>query len=686
MYRITLKNVLPAALLLAGANAFAADNDVTLASGAKTTWANVVSALNSSADKTLLQARVTQAEKVVADLEKNNQKEVTTTAEWLVNLQAQSKSFASIYDNVVNDDSYNPEQPTIYFKIAKGRGTNATKTLYFSFVEVDNTYTPALPAAFYEAVDADVNGTDATKITSLRIFLGKTDGANNYSENSGFLVETVDGVDPNTIGDVINEAIQSDELTKECQTTEETEEYKAATAELKAAQDALAAAEDTNKEVTYSTITLNGNVTAETTISSEFTGKIIGNGFVINAPRNGVFSNFNGSLEYAAVNGTFAKTEGDEAKFTDVAIWTGSNGKVYNDNSEVTECKTFGETAFAARDNFGVAASNKLAQLTDDESNKVYSIQVYTQDEAGNPTYVTYAGDAFTDLNGRPVTVGDNQFVESKSNDLKVANVFYKDGEKYYAHLVEIKDGVDFFCPVAIEEAEEVKYDREFKAGYNTLFLPFNYKASDFSSKASVGKYDKVNEENKFQFTGISTIPANTPVLVNADAVCTLTTYYASIAKTEPVKMEDCFGILAQTPYTAVTGKVFGLTGNETFMYAGNKSKDLAAFRMYVVYDFPTSGTEENPESQSVSRGITFLEPMDEDMTGIESVDNDANGFAVAGGAGVISINSAADCGNVAVYSVDGRVAANAYVTAGTTTVEVPAGLYIVNGQKVIVK
>ena len=240
MYRITLKNVLPAALLLAGANAFAADNEVKLASGEDTTWASVVAALNGGTDSEALALRVQNAANAVKNFQGDSIE--TTTAEWLVNLQAQSKSFASIYDNVVNDDTYNPEQPTIYFKIAKGRGTNSTKTLYFSFVEVDNTYTAALPAAFYEAVDADVNGTDATKITSLRIFLGKTDGVENYSENSGFLVETVDGVDPNTIGDVINTAIQSKTLTEQYQTEGFTAAYQAVKdayeSALKAQQDA----------------------------------------------------------------------------------------------------------------------------------------------------------------------------------------------------------------------------------------------------------------------------------------------------------------------------------------------------------------------------------------------------------------------------------------------------------------
>ena len=691
MYRITLKNVLPAALLLAGANAYAADNEVTLASGETTTWASVVAALNGGTDSEALALRVQNAANAVKNFQGDSIE--TTTAEWLVNLQAQSKNFASIYDDVVNDETYVPKQPTIYFKIAKGRGTNATKTLYFSFVEVDDTYTAALPAAFYEAVDTDVNGTDATKVTSLRIFLGQTDGANNYSENNGFLVEPVDGVDPNTIGDVINTAIQSKTLTEQFQTEGFTAAYKAV---KEAYESALKAQQDaTSNKVAYKTINLNGNVTPTETIG-EFDGTINGNGYSFTAPLDGVFTTFTGKLNNAAVNGVFAEntevTDGEnttKASFSNVAMWDGKKGTWYTSAGTASseDYTNLGKLAFDTRSRFGVEGG-KLVKVSD--TNKVYSIQVYDKETAGATTYVTYAGDVFTNLsNNRPVTVGDNVFVKSETDDLEVANVFYENNGTMYAHSVEITDGVDFFCPEDIDAAV-VTYTRNFGTGLNSLFLPFKFSVSNLNGQkdAEISYYTAVKDD-QFVFQKVNTsINAYTPVLVDAKG-STITSVSANNCIVEAtdkqlVKSGDAYGLLAATSSATINEEnpnaVFGLTSKGTFQYAA-AGNDFAAFRMVIAYSFPETQT-----APTVSRGITFLEPMDEDMTGIESVDNDANGFAVAGGAGVISINSAADCGNVAVYSVDGRVAANAYVTAGTTTVEVPAGLYIVNGQKVIVK
>ena len=58
--------------------------------------------------------------------------------------------------------------------------------------------------------------------------------------------------------------------------------------------------------------------------------------------------------------------------------------------------------------------------------------------------------------------------------------------------------------------------------------------------------------------------------------------------------------------------------------------------------------------------------------------------FAVYGGNGVVHVSAVADT-EVWVYSVMGQLLHRAVVPAGSTEIGLPAGLYIVNGEKVAV-
>ena len=660
MYRITLKNVLPAALLLAGANAFAADNEVTL-NGVKTTWSSVVAALNTTTDLEAL-----NAEKTAADAAVNNfagEKTEYVPVAWLADVIQQAKTFAAAYDEAVNDGDSEVTEPTFYYKVATSAVTQA-KTFYFAFSKYSN-YTETTPSAFIKAVLSE----QGNSFASLRIYLGS-----DYANNNGFIIENNYDLALEKFGDHILDQVKGIAEDPAYGTEQNTAAYQALLDKQKAAEAAVKAA----TEETPKTIVLQGNVTADETITNAFTGTINGNSYSITAPMDGVFASFNGTISNVIVNGTFAETEGDDAKFTNVAVWNGRTGKFYNNAGDPTECKSLGELAYASRTRFGVE-NNALVKVTKD--NIAYSIKLYAGDVLPTtPTYVTYDGNKFITINnGRTVNVASNQFIQSETDDLAAANVIYNGT----AQKVVITDGVEFSCPVEVEAAE-VEYTRNFQKGYNTLFLPFDYTTSDFDgATVTLATYTNVTGD-KFNFTSTKAVEANTPVLMEADGACTLTAYNVTIKKTDEVTIgetDGCYGTFTATATSDVeAGKVFGLTGDGTFKYTGSKSQPLAAFRMFIVYNGDTT-----PAQTSISRGINIIDP-DDDMTGIESVENDANGFAVAGGAGVITINSAADCGNVAVYAVDGRVAANAYVTAGTTTVEVPAGLYIVNGQKVIVK
>ena len=46
---------------------------------------------------------------------------------------------------------------------------------------------------------------------------------------------------------------------------------------------------------------------------------------------------------------------------------------------------------------------------------------------------------------------------------------------------------------------------------------------------------------------------------------------------------------------------------------------------------------------------------------------------------------TALEAQEIAVYSVDGRLVRKVRVNAGTTAIALPAGMYVVNGEKVMV-
>ena len=76
---------------------------------------------------------------------------------------------------------------------------------------------------------------------------------------------------------------------------------------------------------------------------------------------------------------------------------------------------------------------------------------------------------------------------------------------------------------------------------------------------------------------------------------------------------------------------------------------------------------------------------MGESPTGIKSLDKNPD-LMVAPGNGMITLTSTIDQ-NVRVNSTSGVLVNNAKMQAGETrTINVPAGIYVINGVKIIVK
>lgn len=454
-------------------------------------------------------------------------------------------------------------------------------------------------------------------------------------------------------------------------------------------------------------ITLTGDVVVTEQIKGTYSGTISGGGNIItNNSSSSIFSIFTGYLSNVAINGTFASgTAG--ATFSNVAYWpnkgqSNGSGKFYESDGALTDkIQTLGELGFAARDFFGVDFTAKeLAKIADNTI--VYSITTYSPTAEPVPNYVTLDGTQFVGASSN-LTLEPNMFAESATADLMekaLPNVFYGNT----CPNVVITDKAQFYCPVQLT-AEKLTYNRQMNKGQNTICLPFELKASYNSNIEWITTFDKENKDtNQFWFkkVGEGVVPANTPVLLVAKAAFNFNASNMEniiIGRTENQKIEDegdstdpckSYGLLKSCNpeefKEGVTGayKMYGLKGDK-FYAATETGTNFPAFRT-VIY-CPTA-----TEANQAPRRVRFCDEFGNDITGeietaINGVEADAaQSVKVVGGQGAITITAEADYGQVAVYALDGKMVAKANVTEGTTTVNVKGGVYIVLGQKVLVK
>lgn len=466
--------------------------------------------------------------------------------------------------------------------------------------------------------------------------------------------------------------------------------YDAAEAALKEAVAAASATAIAN----YKTITLTGDVTVTTPINS-YDGSIFGEHHIITvaSPATELFKAFSGSLTNVAVNGTIGvNTIG--AKFSSVTNWA-TTGNYYDAKGTATEnIGTLGELGFIARESYGVNFDTKKVVALADES-KVYNITV--RNTAGASKYYAVKTSAgFVSTNGQ-VNIPANVFVETTTADLADdANIIYNGTCKN----VVITDPETFYAPYEFQ-ADKVTYNRTFKAGKNAICLPFEMK-SDMDSNIEFLSTFYNEDSERFWFKKVSDrIDAYTPILMHANAAFQLGELTNVVIKPTPAKFmqEDegdandpskSYGILKRANREEFFGgpsegfRIYGLA-NGKFVQALTDAI-YPAFRMVVYSAMPvaTVGTDKAPALLPAEKGIGILE---EDGTlSVTDMTADVASVTVAGMQGEIVFTSEADYNTVGIYAVDGHLAAMADVKAGTTTVNVPAGLYIVLGQKVVVK
>ena len=128
--------------------------------------------------------------------------------------------------------------------------------------------------------------------------------------------------------------------------------------------------------------------------------------------------------------------------------------------------------------------------------------------------------------------------------------------------------------------------------------------------------------------------------------------------------------------------KIFYFSGN---MYLCSKNLD-AEFPWLYVYPFRafyeyTGGAD----AKDLSGMSVIYDDSQDEATGIANLQPRPN-LAVQAGNGTITFAATVDS-KVNIYTVTGTLASSVNVKAGSTeTINVPAGMYVINGVKVIVK
>lgn len=199
--------------------------------------------------------------------------------------------------------------------------------------------------------------------------------------------------------------------------------------------------------------------------------------------------------------------------------------------------------------------------------------------------------------------------------------------------------------------AENVSITRPVYAGYNSMCLPFWVNKEDMKANNLLTYKENVEEDYqvKINFETKEAIDANVPFIaeLGSDATEPLTFKNKGIVNT-PASLGNTF--LGTMAPMSGEGK-YGL-GTDNQFHKGGEKAHINAFHAYL----------EMPESQSAK---AFVLAIDGETTGISAITNNGKSEAVK------------------VYNLQGCQVATA---TSTKDLNLPAGIYIINNKKVVVK
>jgi len=301
-----------------------------------------------------------------------------------------------------------------------------------------------------------------------------------------------------------------------------------------------------------------------------------------------------------------------------------------------------------------------------------------------------------------------------------------------------------FFTPydIQVDEAKQIRYTRNVTVGKNgkvtsaTIIMPFELSVDEKGQHTNVGDNLPTFSLHQMQATdcmrtpeagalsyaffpninleaGVSKAAANTPYLVNVlnpsseKNISFVISQNGTTVKATGKKVDDDYRFVGETAKGTVKHDGENKTTDYSFTnygsYSGKKiakaetifyfahntflsSKELMNSDYVKIAPFRTYyETAVSSNAKLASFDIFFGEGEGNGTTGINTLNSNPDLKVVAGN-GAITFTSTIDQ-NVRVNGVSGVLVENANLQAGETrTINVPAGMYIINGVKIIVK
>ena len=436
-----------------------------------------------------------------------------------------------------------------------------------------------------------------------------------------------------------------------------------------------------------------------------------GNGHIIETT-GALFKTNNGDIDgLATPNGRIA-TDNKGKVTNSLTLW----GKEYHAYDDVAQqiIRTSAEDAiYEMRDVstflFGYDVQTKEVQkLTD--NNKLYEAKYANANNKSGYTFrfnldgddLVYDTEAFNNSIKGGYTL-QNAMLYIENNDVTNAvkeqtNVAVKNGNAYVCKNAELKEGAgikEFYISENVK-ATNLSYGRDFKQKVVAVCLPFELSADYIESKnIEVFQFNKVDANGVMWFTEKGSIAANKPCLIRfsgeqGDGAIFNKLSEQLLEKTPAELVENigeykfCGTYASAYPADLIgntQGVLYGVQNGGLVKTDANSTSRLHQFRSYVW----------QPNAVSANAAPSYkIGLMDEDgnelSTAIETVTGEiVSGFKAKGGDSAIEITTDKAC-QVKVYTLSGALVKSTHVEAGSTSLPVKAGIYVVNGTKVIVK
>ncbi|MDE6633868.1 MAG: hypothetical protein K2J96_01220, partial [Bacteroidaceae bacterium] len=414
------------------------------------------------------------------------------------------------------------------------------------------------------------------------------------------------------------------------------------------------------------------------------------------------------------VNGNIAATNGGTLK---IAFETtdGKNYDIYDASGAHTESPMNGELANRARPYFGVTidANGNFGTLDKKTAaNTVYQAEWTDAESKEKTTFYTNAKE--TELSYNPAKGKANTFAYVVNNDLTLTEKFTEknvvvNGICKTAEFTEsVTKGSFVYIPTKFT-AEKLSYNRSFKASSDlaTVCLPFRVSKETLEAAGvtKVMQFDYVDAATNtywFRYQDDGILKANEPYVLKCngenfeggeifanlsqiEVAATGNIDRYAVTPSNPGKDAEFRGVFVATNATELAngGKLYGFAEGKFRSLTISDKTTFAPFRTYV-----------RASRESNVPAVTFnIGELDEDgnivsdggETGVNTAVKEADTFSVKGINGALVITSD-KAQKVNVYTIGGSLVKTTNVEAGTVTVPVAAGVYVVNGKKVFVK